>query len=149
MAWPVLGEEHLKAVISGEEWDVFSSVALAAGAGDVIAQACRSVAGRVRGYVSGRKPAVGMDTTPGSVPEELVDAASVLLMEAVATRIPGAGIVIDEPRKERIRAANGDLKACQEGRLGISAGSTEEASSSGEDEDTAGGQYGGETVMRW
>lgn len=151
MSWPVLSEEHLKSVISAAEWDLFSATALATGAGNVIAQACASIAGRVRGYVSGRTPAVTLDTTPGSVPEELLDAASVLLMEAVATRLPGSGIMIDEARQKRIENAARELRDAQRGLIGITpaGGATEEAASAGEDEDTAGGQYGGETPMRW
>ncbi len=142
MAWTQITPESLQDVMTEDEWTQFRTAAINGDGATIVSGTIRAVCQRIRGYAKGGNPALTRDSETDTVPPELEDAACVLCLQRLATRMPGVGIVIDEPRQRRIDAANADLKACGGGKFYLTpagAGLTPEESDEGD--------YGGDDYI--
>ena len=142
MAWTQITAELLQNVMTEDEWTQFHTAAITGSGTTITEDVIRKVCQRIRGYAKGGNKELTMDAETDTVPPELEDAAGVLCLQALATRMPGVGIVIDEPRQRRIDAANADLRACREGHFYVSPA----GAGLGPEEADAGG-YGGEDYI--
>lgn len=142
--WILIDEEYCSEKFAEGEWEAFTTSALASGLTDVVTACIRRIVNRVRGYVAACEKNLPLGPA-GTVPPELEDACMELIREDLATRLPGSGVVIDEPRREKIKQANRDLQAVS--RCEIIVTPPEVPADAQQPADT--GAYGGEPVIDW
>lgn len=144
MDWQLVTEAEVKTVLTEYEWDAVTTAARAANAADTVTKCINRVVLKVRGYVeSNPQNTLGPD---GYVPALLLDSTLVLIRQALATSLPGSGIIEDENRQRRVTDALNELKLVADGKLKISgpgSGQTTPADAPAID----GGSYGGETPV--
>lgn len=145
MNWVEVTESDLKAAMSAPEWEALAEVARADTESVPVTVAINRVVNKVRGYVESRpENTLGPD---GYVPAVLHDAALMLVLEALATSLPAAGIVLDDARNKRIETAKNELRMVAEGRLKVSYGSGQSAGTDSPAADS--GSYGGDDPVSW
>lgn len=96
----------MKGVVSAGEWTRFQALpTLADGKAPAVAVAemLGRVASLLRGYVANKYPDIMGPA--GTVPPELEECAAIHAIQFFCTRMPGMGMVFDEPRQERLRNA--------------------------------------------
>ena len=121
MDWVQITEADAKAGLTEYEWAAVTEASRAGGASGISVLIAR-VVNRVRQFViSCDRNTLGPE---GYVPGELQDTAQVLLLEALATSVPAAGLVLDEARRQRIRDAKEELSMVAKCQLKVSAPGT-------------------------
>ena len=140
MDWVLITEADAKAAFTEYEWTALTDTARATGASALITTTISRVVNRVRGYVeSCDENQLG---AAGYVPALLYDSTQVLLLQALCNSFPAAGIMLDEGRRERIKAAETEMKMVARCELRISPpGSGQEVAADSPAAD--GGSYGG------
>jgi hypothetical protein len=115
--WIAITADHAREALSDGEYEIFSTFAVAPGGSPVMPGCIRRVVNRIRGEVaaSGRY-SLGPD---GTLPPELESAAIHLLRREAASRVPAAGIVIDDLRQAALADAGRQLDRVREGKAGI------------------------------
>lgn len=141
MDWVEITEADAKAGLTEYEWRALVEAERAGGASVQISTMIARTVNRVRGYViTNDRNTLGPD---GYVPGELLDSTQVLLLEALATSIPAAGLVLDAGRMQRIKDAKRELERVADGKLKVSRpGSSQNVPSDAPAVDD--GDYGGD-----
>ena len=115
--WVNITEEKVKTRLGQREYIAVTSGAVTSGAERPLTQAIRAAVQSVRGYViSSSQNSIGPD---GYVPPELETEALLLVVEDLSTRLPTAGILIDENRKQALDRAYRKLRDVQDCKFRI------------------------------
>lgn len=141
--WVTITEKKAKTRLGAREYQVVANGALNEGAERPLTQAIRAAVESVRGYVrSCPTNTLGPD---GTVPPELETETLLLVVEDLSTRLPTAGIVIDDNRRKALDRAHQKLRDVQRCEFRITPPEVTGATSPVSD---AGG-YGGEVAMNF
>ena len=92
-AWRIIVPDDLNRIVVGAQMSALRKAALAPGQADPAVETIQIKADYVRARIGGR---VRVSATPLSVPPELVEQVSLLVLEALAGRLPGIDLTPDQ-----------------------------------------------------
>jgi phage gp36-like protein len=114
MAWQQITEEQLKSRLSGPEYDLLSSAALAADQGNPLPEIITEVTDEVRGYIAAQYPLEAGST----LPSKLVGTAVTIIAWRAALRL-NVKILLSDSRKNEYEAAIKLLQRVADGKFAV------------------------------
>jgi hypothetical protein len=119
MSWKRISSiDDLKPYLVAAQVDAINASALGSGQSERFDEVTPSIVARIRTKVASN-PQNSVSATPGSVPEECVWIAALLIIEAMQAGIPGLALTEDQVRM--LERAEKDLTAIAKGDLAVSA----------------------------
>lgn len=118
MSWrTVSGVDDLKPFLVAAQADAINVSALGAGQSERFDEVAGTIVARIRTKVASNPKNV-LSATPGSVPEECVWIAALLIIETMQSGIPGLALTEDQVRM--LERAESDLTAIAKGEMAVS-----------------------------
>lgn len=119
MAWVSITSADVERKLAADEFSAISEASLPDGvtAADIIAAEITQTVAEVRGYVAGNKSNILGEA--GTIPDELMEAALVILRYKVFTRLPAMKALLDELRVREYDEALRRLRDVSAGRFVI------------------------------
>jgi uncharacterized protein DUF1320 len=119
LMWNPLLSADLQQKLSDDEFAAVTSASLPDGvtANDIISEELSRTVNEVRGFVAGHK--ANILGAAGTIPDELQDAALVIVRFKVFTRLPGLKALLDELRVKEYDEAMRKLRDVSAGRFAL------------------------------